>query len=86
MSCRLASAPLVNADDATSLIHAVLAGSRAGATNAVSTSPAMPAFDWDMSDEQVANVLTYIHNSWGNAAPAVKSADVAKMRNDLKNQ
>lgn len=83
---RLADAPLVNAVDATSLIHVVLAGSRAGSTDAVSTSPAMPAFDWNMSDEQVASVLTYVRNSWGNAAPAVKPTDVASLRDHLKKQ
>ncbi|MEZ2224601.1 cytochrome c [Rhizobium sp. RCC_161_2] len=83
---KLANAPLVNADDATSLIHVVLAGSRTGATDAVSTSPAMPAFDWNMSDDQVASVLTFVRNSWGNAAPVVKPADVAKLRGYLKDQ
>lgn len=81
---KLAKAPLVNADDASSLIHVVLAGSRPGATDAVATSPGMPAFGWNMSDEQVASVLTYVRNSWGNAAPAVQASDVTKLRDYLQ--
>jgi len=43
----------------------------------------MPAFDWRLSDDQVAAVLTYIRNSWGNAASAVTGATIAKQRTSL---
>lgn len=33
-----------------------------------------------LTDEQVANVLTYVRNSWGNSGDAVSPADVAKIR------
>ena len=33
-----------------------------------------------MSDQDVADVITYIRNAWGNAAPAVTAAEVAKAR------
>jgi mono/diheme cytochrome c family protein len=33
-----------------------------------------------MSDQDVADVVTYIRNAWGNAAPAVTASDVAKAR------
>jgi mono/diheme cytochrome c family protein len=33
-----------------------------------------------MSDKQIADVTTFIRNSWGNAAPAVTAAQVAKAR------
>jgi mono/diheme cytochrome c family protein len=81
---RLANAPLVNADDPTSLIRVVLAGSRPGATDAVSTSPGMPSFAWNLSDADVANVLTYVRNSWGNSAPAVTQNDVSTLRKNLE--
>jgi mono/diheme cytochrome c family protein len=81
---KLAMAPLVNNDDASSLIRVVLAGSRAGATDAAPTAPAMPSLGWALSDDNVANVLTYVRNSWGNAAPAVSSADVKAMREQLQ--
>ena len=31
----------------------------------------MPSCGWRLSDVQVASVLTYIRNSWGNAASVV---------------
>ncbi|TBU98308.1 alcohol dehydrogenase [Stutzerimonas kirkiae] len=80
---KLAGAPLVNASDPTSLIRVVLAGSRAGATDAAPTAPAMPSFAWNLDDRQVADVVSYIRNSWGNAAAAVSPGEVAKLRQSL---
>jgi mono/diheme cytochrome c family protein len=83
---RLAQAPLVRADDATSLIRVVLMGNRAGATPAAPTAPAMPSFAWNLRDEDVANVLTYIRNAWGNAAQPVRTEDVAQLRDRLQRE
>ncbi|HTL73249.1 MAG TPA: copper-containing nitrite reductase [bacterium] len=33
-----------------------------------------------LTDDQIANVLTYVRNSWGNAGAAVSAAEVAKIR------
>lgn len=77
---RLAGSALVQSDDPTTLARIVLHGSRAVATDARPTGPAMPAFDWRLNDAQVAAVLMYIRNNWGNAASAVRSGDVAKLR------
>jgi mono/diheme cytochrome c family protein len=65
---RLAGSALVQSDDPTTLARIVLHGSRAVATDTRPTGPAMPAFDWRLNDAQVAAVLTYIRNNWGNAA------------------
>ena len=83
---RLAQAPLVQAGDPTTLIRVVLMGSRAGATAGAPTAPAMPSFGWNLSDEEIADVLTYIRNTWGNAAQPVQAADVAKLRDRLRRQ
>ena len=56
------------------------------ATESAPTGPAMPAFDWKLSDAQVAAVLTYIRNSWGNAAAAVSAGDVHRSRGKLASQ
>lgn len=42
----------------------------------------MPAYGTgiEMSDEEVAAVLTYVRQSWGNTASAVTAEDVAKVR------
>jgi mono/diheme cytochrome c family protein len=83
---RLAGAPLVQQDQSTSLIHVVLEGSRAVGTAGAPTGPAMPSFAWRLSDNDVAAVLTYIRNAWGNAAPGVQPSDVSNMRATLHRQ
>ncbi|MBV9825660.1 MAG: cytochrome c [Alphaproteobacteria bacterium] len=80
---RLNGSSLVQQRDATSLIHVVLAGSRAVATDAAPTGPAMPSFAWKLSNDQVAAVVTYIRNAWGNAAPAAADGAVQKLRTAL---
>ncbi|WP_349295013.1 cytochrome c (plasmid) [Thioclava sp. 'Guangxiensis'] len=83
---KLSGAPLVMADDPTSLGRVVLAGSQAGATAAAPTGPVMPSFGATLDNAQVAAVLDYIRNSWGNAAPAVDTGDMASLRKDLQTQ
>ncbi|WP_251977245.1 cytochrome c [Salinicola avicenniae] len=83
---QLAGSPVVNGDDPTSLIRVVLAGSRAVATDAKPTAPAMPALGWNLSDDDVANVLTFVRNSWGNAADAVSAEEVAELRATLQDE
>jgi mono/diheme cytochrome c family protein len=79
----LVKAPQVHAPDPTSNIRVVLRGVRSAATEREPTAPAMPSFDWQLKDDQIAAVLTYIRNSWGGAAPAVSADDVHKARDDL---
>jgi mono/diheme cytochrome c family protein len=43
----------------------------------------MPAFGSRIDDSQAAAVLTYIRNSWGNAAPPVAASTIAKQRASL---
>lgn len=81
---RLADSPLINSGNATSLIHVVLAGSRPVDTDAAPTAPGMPSFGDNLSDADVANVVTYIRNSWGNAAAAVSTGDVKDLREKLR--
>jgi mono/diheme cytochrome c family protein len=82
----LPKAPSVVQDDPTTLIRVVLEGVRSVGTEGAPTAPGMPAFGWKLNDAQVAAVLTYVRNAWGNAAPAVGDADVAKLRKQLANR
>lgn len=77
---RLANNPVVHQDDATSLVRVVLTGARGAVTQAAPTGPAMPSLGFRLNDNQVAAVVTYIRNSWGNAAPAVAESDVRALR------
>jgi mono/diheme cytochrome c family protein len=40
----------------------------------------MPTFAWKLSDQEVADVSTYIRNSWGNRASPVTTDQVKKLR------
>ena len=77
---RLAGNPIVVQDDPSTLIRVIVTGVRGAATNAKPTAPAMPSLGYRLSDEQLASVVTYIRNSWGNAAAPVAAADVGKLR------
>jgi mono/diheme cytochrome c family protein len=79
----LTGSPAVQQADATSLMRVVLRGARSAGTDAAPTAPAMPAFGWLLDDKEVAAVLTYVRNAWGNAAPPVSAADVAAARKDF---
>jgi len=80
---RLAGSAMVQSDDPTTLARVVLQGTRAVSTAGAPTAPAMPAFDWRFSDAQAAAVLTYVRNSWGNAAPPVSAGALASQRESL---
>ncbi|MGO4707341.1 cytochrome c [Microvirga sp. 2MCAF38] len=80
----LAASSSLRSFDPTTLIRVVLRGARSVATDAEPTAPAMPAFGWQLDDEQVAAVLTYVRNSWGGAPSGVVSAaDVQRTRMEL---
>jgi len=76
----LAASALVQQNDPTSLLHVVLRGARSVATDGSPTAPAMPQFGWLLKDGEVAAVLTYVRNSWGNSAPAVSADEAGRAR------
>ena len=73
----------VESRDPATILRVVLRGVHSVATPGQPTAPAMPSFDWLLTDAQVADVATYIRNGFGNAAPAVSASDVASARKDL---
>lgn len=80
---QLALSSTVNTADPTSLIHIVLKGAQMPGTASAPTEYAMPGFDWRLTDKEVADVVTFVRNSWGNTAAAVSASDVAKVRKDV---
>ena len=50
--------------------------------NNVMAPPGIPP--GSLTDDQIANVLTYIRNDWGNSASAVSAKEVATVRASLK--
>jgi mono/diheme cytochrome c family protein len=40
----------------------------------------MPAFDWKLTDGEIAAVATYVRSAWGNAASPVDAGAVHDLR------
>ena len=76
----LAGNPIVLDDDPSSLINLVLNGSNPLVVKGTPDAYRMPQFRLQFSDQDIADVVTFIRNGWGNQAPAVTAAQVAKLR------
>jgi mono/diheme cytochrome c family protein len=73
----------VNAKDPISLIHLVLAGSAMPSTRTAPSAIAMPELGWRLTDQELADVLSFVRSSWGNHAPGISSGDVGRVRKTL---
>jgi mono/diheme cytochrome c family protein len=80
----LARSTAVASREPTSLLRVVIRGTQTAATQDEPTGPAMPAFGWQLTDDEIGAVTTYIRNSWGHAAPATAVSDVKRARRDLQ--
>jgi mono/diheme cytochrome c family protein len=69
--------------DPTGLAHLILAGGRIGTSSSRPSPLTMPSFAWKLSDAEIADVSTYLRNSWGNQAAAVSVAEVHDVRHRL---
>jgi mono/diheme cytochrome c family protein len=69
--------------DPTGLEHLILAGSRIGPTATRPSPLTMPSFAWKLTDSEIADVSTFIRNSWGNQAAPVPASKVGDMRRRL---
>ncbi|MGY4571060.1 MULTISPECIES: c-type cytochrome [Bradyrhizobium] len=63
----------------TSTLRIILDGAQTVTTPRAPNGGSMPAYP-KLTDQEVADVATYIRNAWGNAAPAVTADEVAKAR------
>jgi mono/diheme cytochrome c family protein len=73
------NANLQSADPASTL-RIILDGAQTVTTPRAPNPGSMPAYREKLSDQETADVATYIRNAWGNAAPAVTPAQVTKAR------
>jgi mono/diheme cytochrome c family protein len=76
----LAGNPVVLDDNPSSLINVVLNGSIPLTAKATPDAYRMPQLRQQLSDQDIADVVTFIRTRWGNQAPAVTDAQVAKLR------
>jgi alcohol dehydrogenase (quinone), cytochrome c subunit len=74
------------AQDPNSLIRLVLAGSALPGTTTAPSPLGMPGFGWRLSNEEVAQLVTFIRTNWGNHASSVTAGEVARVRGSLNEQ
>ena len=70
----------LQSSDPSSTLRIILDGAQTVTTPRAPNTGSMPAYAAKLSDQQIADVATYIRNAWGNAAPAVSAEQVAKAR------
>lgn len=69
--------------DPMGLEHLILAGGRIGISPSRPSPLTMPSFAWKLNDQEIADVSTFVRNSWGNQAPEVSVSDVRAARKKL---
>jgi mono/diheme cytochrome c family protein len=76
---KLAGDTLILGRDPTTVLRIILEGAASPVTPNEHTTYSMPSFA-TLSDQQIADVATYIRNSWGNRASPVGAAEVQSLR------
>jgi mono/diheme cytochrome c family protein len=77
---RIAGNSTVLGGDPSSVIRLILEGSRLPATRSAPSDLAMPGFGGRLSDDEVAQLASFVRQSWGNHAAAVQAAQVRTIR------
>ena len=78
----LAGSDYLMADKKRSIVGVLAGQSGPMEVNGKKYNQVMPPLP-NLSDEEVANVLTYVRNSWGNKGEAVTPAEVKEVRASL---
>lgn len=76
----LDGASVVNAENPKGLVHTILFGAQTPSTDRAPSVLPMPAFAARLSDEEVAQLATFVRSAWSNSAPTVKASDVRDIR------
>jgi mono/diheme cytochrome c family protein len=76
----LAGNPLLQTTDATSAINIVLSGSTVPATKTAPSAFTMAPYAWLLTDQDIADVVSFIQTSWGNRGAVATSSNVAALR------
>jgi mono/diheme cytochrome c family protein len=71
---------VVQAREPGAMLHMIIDGARIAATKSNPTGLAMPAFGWKLTDQDIADLATYLRAAWGNKAAPVAVSDVKKTR------
>ncbi|MDR3529218.1 MAG: cytochrome c [Rhodopila sp.] len=76
----LAGNPALQSGDPTSAIHIVLSGSRMPATMTAPSAFVMAPYADILTDQSIADVVSFIQTSWGNRGQPATAEQVAAMR------
>jgi len=76
---KLGGDTLVMGQNPATVLRIILAGAESPVTPNEHTTYSMPSFS-TLSDKEIADVATFIRNSWGNHAPPVSPPDVRATR------
>ncbi len=79
----LAGNPVIHSENPASLINLVLKGHTLHGTQHAVSSFTMPGFAWRLSDEEIADLVSFIRTSWGNQAEPVEASSVRKFRDEM---
>ena len=79
----LGGSAVVQQTDPTGVLHLLLAGGRTAPTAARPSPLGMPSFAWKLSDQEIADVATYVRNSHGNRAAPVSAGQAQALRRRL---
>ncbi|WP_109482808.1 cytochrome c [Paraburkholderia sp. C35] len=80
MLAPLAGNPNVLERNPSSLINVTLNGTEDLVIGGIPAPYPMPKYSGVLSDQQVADVLNFVRNGWGNNAPGVGAREVARLR------
>ena len=78
----LADSPAVQSANAASLIHVALTGWATAQTASHPRVYTMPAFDL-LSDQELADILTFVRTSWGGRHDAITASQIGKARRQV---
>ena len=80
----LAGDPVVTATDPYDHIRTVLFGRHGTIIGGVTYTVYMPSWAGQLSDREIAAVINHERTSWGNKAPTITPAEVAKVRGERR--
>jgi mono/diheme cytochrome c family protein len=64
----------------SSLINLVLNGAQTIVAKGTPDSYRMPQYRVQLTDDEIAGVVSFVRSAWGNGAPAVTADEVKKLR------
>lgn len=80
---KLAGHPDVQSRDPNNLVRVILEGARTAPSSTRPTPLSMPSYAWKLNDQEIADVATYVRQSWGNRADPVGEHSVTTLRQRL---